>query len=83
MEFTYSKRKDGVIVRSDGALIPEHQKDNITTKLYLEWLKGGGKLGEYRPTKEEADWERGQESIRKANAEREKETAAEARRAKK
>ena len=63
-DFSYSKRKDGVIVRSDGVMIPLHEPDNICTQHYQEWVKGGGKHGEHKPTKAEAEFERGQEATR-------------------
>ena len=59
-EFRYSRRKDGLIARSDGALVPVFDEGNVCTQLYRKWEKEGGKLSEHVMSKEEERFEREQ-----------------------
>jgi hypothetical protein len=43
-KYTYSRNEHGVIVRNeDGVQIPEHDPENVVTKLYKAWLARGNK----------------------------------------
>ena len=37
--YTYERNDQGIVQRSDGALVPEHEPDNPVTKIYQDWLK--------------------------------------------
>jgi hypothetical protein len=65
--FTYSRNKRGIIVRSDGALIPEHDPNNAAFKFYKAWEAKGGKLEAYKPAEAETKFETEQEAIRTRN----------------
>lgn len=44
VDYTYSRDKRGIVVRSDGALIPENDSANPATILFREWLADGNAL---------------------------------------
>jgi hypothetical protein len=56
-EYTYSRSPQGIIKRNeDGALIPEHEPDNVATKLYLAWLAKGNKPPPGDGPRPNAEW---------------------------
>lgn len=48
-DFTYRRNERGIVVRSDGVLIPEHDPENISFKLLQEWLAEGNELNPEPP----------------------------------
>jgi hypothetical protein len=56
-EYTYSRNPQGIIMRNeDRALIPEHEPDNVATKLYLAWLAKGNKPPPGDGPRPNAEW---------------------------
>lgn len=73
LRFTYSKRKDGIVVRNDGALIPVDDKDNVVTQHFQKWKDHGGKFSDHIPSKGEERFEREQLALREKNTAQEEE----------
>jgi hypothetical protein len=55
--FTYSRNENGILMRNeDKVLIPEHEPDNVVTKLYLEWLARGNQPPPGDPPRPNMAW---------------------------
>jgi hypothetical protein len=67
-EFKYSKRKDGIVARSDGVLVPLHDESNVVTQHFRKWEKADGRFVEHVMSKDEERFEREQQTIRDRNA---------------